>query len=136
MSWSAYGRHVVPLQQPLEHDAAVQVHCPLALSHDCIVAAHEPQALAAPHWVSDCCANGKQVVPLTQQPVVHELGVQTHPVPLHSSPGAHAWHGAPVDPHVSLLVVLHCWRLLQQPLHEVGSQTQSMPLQRCPCSQV
>ena len=128
--------HVVPLQQPLGHEAELQIHCPLVLLQACMFAAQDEQVFAAPHWASDCWAKGRHVVAFTQQPIVQELAVQTQELPLHSRPAPHAVHGEPFDPQVSMLVVLHCWRLLQQPEHDVESQMQSLPLQRWPCSQV
>ena len=51
----ASATHALPLQQPLEHDAASQTHAPAALHAWPL--AHPPHvAPAVPHWPSDCDA--------------------------------------------------------------------------------
>lgn len=53
--WEEYGTHVLPLQQPLGQEAALQTHCPVVVLH-CWPEAHAAQAAPlAPHelFVSD-----------------------------------------------------------------------------------
>ena len=60
------------------------------------------------------------------------------PVLLHEIPVAHPPHVAPAGPHVVLLSLARgtqAWTVVQQPLHDVASQTQAPALQRCPLEQ-
>jgi hypothetical protein len=86
---------VLPLQQPIGHDAAVQTHCPLPL-HTWPDAHAEQAAPALPHDVADSLDSASHVPPL-QQPG-HDVPPQEHSPPEHDCPEEHALHAAPPMP--------------------------------------
>jgi hypothetical protein len=92
------GTHVLPAQQPPEHDDGVHLHVPLVVSQ----AVPAPQAAQVappvPHEVDDSPAYGSHVPvgPPLQQPFGQDVASQTHTPPLQCLPGAQA--GPP--PHV------------------------------------
>jgi hypothetical protein len=87
----------LPLQQPPGHDAASQMHLPLAL-HSCPDAHAAHAAPPVPHDEADSDEYGSQLLPL-QQPPAQEVALHTHwPVPLQPCPVAQALHAAPPVP--------------------------------------
>jgi hypothetical protein len=63
---------------------------------------------------------------LSQQPLGHEVALQTQAPPLHACPLAQALQVAPVTPQADTVSVVTHVPLLQQPLgQEVASQTQA-----------
>jgi hypothetical protein len=62
-----------------------------------------PQALPAePHAVVDCADSATQRPCESQQPLGHDVGLQTHlPVASQVWPAAHAAQAAPAVPHVA-----------------------------------
>jgi hypothetical protein len=83
--------HALPLQQPLEHDCAVQTHCPPLHARPAAHATHAPppvpHALFPDVW---------QTPLMSQHPVGHVVGLHTHlPCGLQSCVG---WHMVQVPP--------------------------------------
>ena len=71
----AYGSHVLPLQQPLGHEAEVQTHVPVPL-HACPVAQAAQLTPPAPHWPLVSPPRATQLPP-AQQPE-HDPPPQLH----------------------------------------------------------
>lgn len=121
-----YGTHVVPLQQPAEHELPSHTHLPP--THSCpepqawpVPQVHTPAVHASPEGHAAQAAppvpqkvdvseeSGRHVLPL-QQPLGHEVALQTHPEPVHCWPAAHC--AAPLQVHAPAVqplatVVLH-----------------------------
>ena len=92
-----------PLQQPLGHDVASQMHVPFALLHSSPVAHGAQVAPAVPHEGVDSPTHGSHVPvgPPLQHPWGHDVASQTQ-VPLvlsHSVPVEQAAHATPPVPH-------------------------------------
>jgi hypothetical protein len=128
------GTQVLPLQQPVGHDVASQMHADAVFEHSC-PDPHDPHvAPPVPHEEVVCDAYGTQVFPL-QQPFAHEVASQTHcPLPLHSWPAAHAAHAAPPEPHELLDSPESGSQLppLQQPEQEAPPHVHDPPLHESP----
>jgi hypothetical protein len=121
---------VSPTQQPVEHDAALQTHCPLPLH--CCVAVH--------------MAHGAPLVPQVNGPLVlHSLLPSQHPVhdieshtqlaPSQRWPVMQVLQGPPPLPQVAIPGVVTQMLPLQHPSgHDVGLQTHCPALHARPVS--
>jgi hypothetical protein len=93
---------VLPLQQPLGHDDALQTHSPVVVSH-AWPAVHAPHvAPPVPHEVNVCDANASHVPPAPplQQPCAQVTESQEHvPLLVSQSPLPQGEHAAPAAPH-------------------------------------
>lgn len=90
---------MLPLQQPLGHEAASHTHCPLPLhAWPAAHAAHAAPAL--PHEELDSLPSDSHEPPL-QQPG-HEVPPHEQAPPEHACPPAHALQAAPPAPHSAL----------------------------------
>ena len=105
--------HVLPLQHPVEHDVALQMHWPAVESVPVVSHAWpETQAVQAappvPHSLSFSLAYATQVSPL-QQPEGHDVALQMHwpavgsvLVVSHVCPWEQVVHAVPLAPHSAL----------------------------------
>jgi hypothetical protein len=91
-----YGTQVLPLQQPLGHEVASQMHWPAPL-HSWVAAHGAHAAPALPHDVFDSLLSASQV-PALQQPG-HDVPPHEQAPPAHACPDAHALQATPPAPH-------------------------------------
>jgi hypothetical protein len=130
--WLAKGVHIVPLQQPFGHEAALHTQVPWAeqvwpVAQGAQAAPPTPQVggLEVRHWPVE-----------SQQPFGHEVALHTQaPVALHVRPVAQGAHWAPLAPHADGDVVMH-WPLAQQPAQLMLPQPQAPLLHACPVAHV
>lgn len=117
------------MQQPLAHDAAVQVHVPPAPQ----VCPDPHPTQAAPPMPHVALAEVWHWPFASQQPEGQDVASQTHlPCVLHSCLVAQLAHVPPPRPHAVFDgVVLHT-PLAQQPLQDVPPQLHAPPLQAWP----
>ncbi len=115
----ATATHVPLLQQPVAHEAALQVHWPVEVSHVWPEAQAAQAAPPVPHPPLVSFASGTHEAP-SQQPDAHEVALQTHsPVALsHVWPAAHATQAGPPLPH-SLFVSLASGTHVEPFMHPV-----------------
>jgi hypothetical protein len=116
---------VLPLQQPLGHEAASQTHCPVDVLHARPPAQDAHAVPAAPQDVFVSPDKDSQVLPL-QQPA-HEVPPHPHAPLAHAPPPEHAPQAAPHVPHSLDDCEPYGTQVLplQQPFeHEVASHTQ------------
>jgi hypothetical protein len=155
------GKHAFPLQHPVGHDVALQTHAPPEQICPAEHAAVPPQVQApaelhpsavTPHvvhvapWSPQVVADGASQTFPEQQPLGHDVALQTHaplvhtwPVP-HAGPdphlqapaaqlsdcgSPHAAHAAPAVPHVAVDEVSQVVPLQHPVGHEVALQTQA-----------
>ena len=129
----AYGTHVVPLQHPFGHEAAVHVQAPAAL-HTCPEAQLAQAAPPVPHVV---LPRGWHWPLPSQQPEGHEAASQTHlPWALHSCLVGQLAQVPPPRPHAVFDGVVVQTPFAQHPLHEVPPQLHDPPTQPWPDAQV
>jgi hypothetical protein len=147
------GSHVLPLQQPLEHEVALQTHapathcCPLAQGPPIVPHVHAPPAVqvsevmpqaahvapSAPHWAEDVGVT--HAVPL-QQPPGHDAESHTHAPPRHCWPATHSGpepHSqTPLDEQPLARFESHAEQALPSVPQSVrvGGDTQASPLQQ------
>ena len=72
------GTHVLPLQQPLGHELALQTHWPVVVLHVWPALQAPHAAPAAPQELLDSEAYASQVPLDVQQPLGQEVASQTH----------------------------------------------------------
>jgi hypothetical protein len=129
--------HVVPLQQPVEHEVGSHTHAPVTVSHSCPLAHTAHITPPAPHAEADC-EPGRTHAPLgVQHPPGHVVALHTQcpVVVLHSVPGGHAAHRVPPAPHDavdSLDSGSHVALDVQQPAHAEPPQVHIPPEQLPP----
>jgi hypothetical protein len=115
---------VLPLQQPLGHEVALQTHWPMPLH--CWPAAQATHAVPPlPHEVFDSAENGSQVDPL-QQPAQELVPPHEHEPALQVSPEPQAAHATPPTPQRDEVCEDGATQVmpLQHPVgHDVASQT-------------
>jgi hypothetical protein len=100
--WLENGTHAAPWQQPLGHEADVQLGVPeqVPFVHSEPVGQALHVAPPVPHRFTPCALVGMHWPP-RQQPL-HVRGLQVGAVqrpPEHWPPGGHAWHTEPPRPH-------------------------------------
>ncbi len=141
------GVHVLPWQQPVGHEVALQTHappmqaCPVAqggpLPHWHAPVAEQLSARVVSHAthaappVPQADKDGGLHVGPEQHPVVHVVAQPLHAPLLQVSPPGHAWQADPPLPHA--VCKFPGWHRLpaQHPVgHEVPSHTQ-VPLRQC-----
>lgn len=110
---------MLPLQQPLGHELALQPHVPLPHASPF---GHEPHAAPpVPQEVLDCEEYASQVPVDVQQPIGQEALLHTQlPLALHTWPVGHAAQVAPLLPHEvlpSLESASHAPAVVQHPAH-------------------
>jgi len=131
--------HVVPLQQPLAHEAGSHTQAPVALSHSCPAAHAAHAAPGMPHALFVCDPGTTHAPLAVQHPPSHELALHTH-WPLlvsHSWPAAHAAQSVPPAPHDtvdSLASGSHVAPDVQQPAHAEPPQVHAPPEQLPPAA--
>jgi hypothetical protein len=121
---------VFPSQQPVEHDAGLQTHCPLLLH--CCVASHALQGEPlVPQVVGALVLHSL----LASQHPVHDVESHTQSVPSQRWPVLHVLQAPPPRPHVDIPGVVTQMLPLQHPVgQEVGLQTHCPALQARPAS--
>jgi hypothetical protein len=146
---SERGVQLLPLQQLLGQEVALQTHAPATHCWPLAHAGPEPQrhepppqlsaviALQATHAapaVPHALVDGETQVEPVQQPPGHEVALQpAHAPPVQLWPGGHVWHALPPAPHEFVAVPGRQLLPEQQPLaHEAGVHTQLPPTQAWP----
>jgi hypothetical protein len=121
----AGGTHELPLQQPPEHEVALQTHWPVDMLHASPEAQAPQVAPAAPHEDVDSEVYGSHVPPAVQQPFGQVAALHAHvPVAVLQRPFGQAAHDAPPVPHwlaVCDAATTHVLPLQQPPGHEFAS---------------